>query len=143
MQYGWRREPSFLVRGVEFHAALSVIALACLCAAFALSPTTVGTGPTICPFRLATGLPCPGCGLTRSWVALAHGRISASFNANLFGPLAFGLTAAALALTLSSPFTGVSPNSLSRLRFTRVAAKGLVGTWIVWAVLRAVGVAVT
>lgn len=29
--------------------------------------------PSVCGFKNATGLPCPGCGLTRSWVALAQG----------------------------------------------------------------------
>lgn len=143
MQYGLRREPSFFGRSVEGQTALSAIALACLCAAFVFSPATVESGPTICPFRLATGLPCPGCGLTRSWVALAHGRVSDSFGANLFGPLAFGIAGAIVTLTLSSSLTGVSANSLSRNRIFRVAVKAFVGAWVAWAVFRAVRVAVT
>ena len=42
-------------------------------------------GPILCPFRLMTGLPCPGCGLTRSWIALVHGDISGSLAAHPFG----------------------------------------------------------
>jgi len=29
--------------------------------------------PVLCAFRRITGIPCPGCGLTRSWVALGEG----------------------------------------------------------------------
>jgi hypothetical protein len=38
----------------------------------------VQDGPLLCPFRLLTGLPCPGCGMTRSVVALAHGDLQSS-----------------------------------------------------------------
>lgn len=34
--------------------------------------------PTLCAFRRTTGLPCPGCGLTRSWVALGRGAVAES-----------------------------------------------------------------
>lgn len=34
--------------------------------------------PEVCAFKRVTGLPCPGCGLTRSWVAALHGQVAAS-----------------------------------------------------------------
>jgi hypothetical protein len=43
-------------------------------------------GPVLCPFRLATGLPCPFCGMTRSLVALGQGRLDASFDLAPLGP---------------------------------------------------------
>jgi len=43
--------------------------------------------PSICPFYEVTGLPCPGCGLTRSFVCFAHGDILAAFRWNLLGPV--------------------------------------------------------
>ena len=50
--------------------------------------------PILCTFRRVTGVPCPGCGLTRSFVFLAHGQVLDAFRANLLGPLAFGVTVA-------------------------------------------------
>ncbi len=41
--------------------------------------------PTICWFRLATGMPCPSCGLTRAVVLLLHGRWAESLAAHPFG----------------------------------------------------------
>ena len=37
------------------------------------------TLPSVCTFRQITGIPCPGCGLTRSIVAGVHGDWSASY----------------------------------------------------------------
>lgn len=46
-------------------------------------------GIILCYFRSLTGLPCPGCGLTRSLCAVAKGQIIHSFQCHIFGPLVF------------------------------------------------------
>lgn len=48
------------------------------------------TSPLICPFHWLTGLPCPGCGLTRSFVAIARGDWPGAISYHPFGPLLFG-----------------------------------------------------
>ena len=34
--------------------------------------------PEVCALKRTTGVPCPGCGLTRSWVAAVHGDVAGS-----------------------------------------------------------------
>jgi hypothetical protein len=53
----------------------------------------------VCPFRAATGLPCATCGMTRAWVALAHGEIPRALSASPLGAL---LAAAAWAFALAA-----------------------------------------
>lgn len=67
------------------------LSLTALVAARLVDPQHVESGPVLCPFRLATGLPCPGCGLTRSWVDLLHGQLGEAMTANPFGILALAL----------------------------------------------------
>lgn len=57
--------------------------------ALALPASVLRSGPTLCPFRLATGRPCPTCGMTRSWNAFAHLRLRESFALHPLGPLTF------------------------------------------------------
>jgi Protein of unknown function (DUF2752) len=49
--------------------------------------------PPLCASRLWLGLNCPGCGLTRSFVALAHGDWQAAWLFNPAGPFWFVLVA--------------------------------------------------
>jgi hypothetical protein len=42
-----------------------------------------------CPIRHWLGVICPSCGLTRSFVALASGRIDLALDYHLFGPIIF------------------------------------------------------
>lgn len=42
-----------------------------------------------CPIRSLTGIPCPSCGMTRSFLALAKGNLAESISYHLFGPLLF------------------------------------------------------
>jgi hypothetical protein len=49
--------------------------------------------PVVCGFRRFTGWPCPGCGLTRSFVFMAHGQLLAAFRVHALGPLLFAVVA--------------------------------------------------
>ena len=69
-------------------AALSVVFLA---SAF-YTPAAVqpdGSYATLCGFKMITGLPCPGCGLTHSFCSLGQGDISSAFSFNALGPPLF------------------------------------------------------
>ncbi len=41
--------------------------------------------PELCTLKATTGLPCPGCGLTRSWVSAVHGDVGASLGHHPLG----------------------------------------------------------
>mgnify|MGYP002625485895 CR=1 FL=1 len=45
--------------------------------------------PSVCQFRNVTGLDCPGCGLTRAFVSIAHGRIAEAWQYNAASLLVF------------------------------------------------------
>lgn len=45
------------------------------------------SGPSLCPFKVTTGLPCPGCGLTRSAVAFLDGDLPTSLFYHPLGAL--------------------------------------------------------
>lgn len=47
--------------------------------------------PPTCSMQRMAGIDCPGCGLTRSFISLAHGQLSASLAFNPAGILIFGL----------------------------------------------------
>ncbi len=70
-------------------ALLRRLAAAALVASVTVPPELLATGPTLCPFRAATGLPCPSCGLSRSWSAMGHGRVRDASAFHLLGPITF------------------------------------------------------
>src|SRR6185295_7860883 len=43
---------------------------------------------TDCAFRMRFGIPCPGCGLTRSVALTLYGHIAPAFELNPLGPMA-------------------------------------------------------
>ena len=65
---------------------------------FEADPTRAG--PVLCPFRIATGLPCPFCGLTRSLFAAGQGRFALSVELSPLGLVALPLAALLLVVTV-------------------------------------------
>jgi hypothetical protein len=62
-------------------AALGALALVLLTAAL----PSQGAGIQICFFKYLTGLPCPGCGLTRSFSCILHGNFARAYEYHPFG----------------------------------------------------------
>ncbi len=101
------------------------------------STSSVTSGPGTCIFRHFTGLPCPGCGLTRSFVMLAHGDVSSAFGYNLMGPVLFAVLAVSVAIAVWVLVSGRSA-ALSRwssMVFSKTALV-VIGAWLVYAVVR-------
>lgn len=65
-------------------AVAAAIVLAVLGGAAAALPG-LEDAPVLCPFRAATGLPCPGCGLIRSARSLFGGDVAGAFAVNPLG----------------------------------------------------------
>jgi len=49
------------------------------------------SGRSLCVFKNLTGRPCPGCGMTRAFVSIAHGDISTAWSYNKASFAAFPL----------------------------------------------------
>jgi hypothetical protein len=69
---------------------LAGLAVASVLAAALMPERMAREGPTLCLFRRATGLPCPSCGMTRSWNAAARLKLRDSVRFHPFGLPALG-----------------------------------------------------
>lgn len=70
--------------------------------ALLLGCTAAGIQLFVCPLRALTGVPCPGCGLTRGMVALLRGDVRAALTFHPFVPL-FGLGLVLVVLAAALP----------------------------------------
>lgn len=112
--------------------AVAALGVACL-----VPPEHVADGPVICPFRRLTGLSCPGCGLTRSWVYLVHGWWREAFLAHPFGVVAAVAVVALAGAMAIARFRRRPAPSLDRL-VRRPWAVALAASWLAFAVVRMV-----
>jgi hypothetical protein len=103
--------------------------------AFSLPRGVLRDAPTLCPFRRVTGLPCPTCGLTRSWQAAAHLRLRDSL---AYHPLGAATFVAAVMVALAEPSAGTGmAHALAQRREVRLSAAAVwLATWA-WRVRRA------
>ncbi len=97
-------------------------------------------GIILCPFRALSGYPCPGCGMTRAFSALAHGEF---LSAVIYNPLSPILFVAALLVWASAAATLLNMHSvreaLARLRPSTLACHLFLGVMLIWWVVRLAG----
>ncbi len=87
------RRPEWLLHGSLLGVSTVVVALAATMSVHQTSevrlPGLPFSLPELCYFRATTGLNCPGCGLTRSFISLAHGELALAWHYNPGGVLFF------------------------------------------------------
>jgi len=127
-----------------FHVVLLILCTGILLASFFLQAgsTTVVLPfinrplPELCMLRRMTGMTCPGCGLTRCFISLAHGDLASAWSYNPAGIWFFGVVA------LQVPYRSYQLWRISRGRreldllgagqvALGVFAVALVGQWLV------------
>ena len=64
--------------------------------------------PDLCPIKVLTHIPCPGCGISRSLVCCAHGELLRAFWLHPLGPVFFTILVGAVALRF---FPKLQPSS--------------------------------
>jgi hypothetical protein len=93
--------------------------------------------PALCPLKALTGVPCPGCGMTRSLVLSAHGQWAAALWYHPLGPLVFALLILAFCAGVLRLLCGNRNAMISSRVFSRSASIAAFGfaalltmTWI-------------
>jgi hypothetical protein len=134
--------PFYVAREATRAAALrrALFALPLTSAVFAVSalwrPSDL-PGVVLCPFRALTGLPCPGCGMTRAFCSMGHGDVASAFGYNALAPFVF---AGALLWWAHALATGLKLDSarcaLERLKPTPLAARFMLAVAFAWWVVR-------
>ena len=100
---------------------------------------SVDSGEPTCLLRIMTGLPGPGCGMTRSWVHLAHGDVLTAFEYNVFGPLGMAVAAGIVVYTAVALVRRRPPERVLDVVDPRIAA-ALVAVWIGYSAVRMISI---
>lgn len=94
---------------------LSILAGAALAATMLFAPRGLPHVP-VCWFRSMTGLPCPGCGLTRSVFAIGSGEFAAAWHFNPFGYVVYAVL---VVLLLLPALARIAPKLTGRIESSR------------------------
>lgn len=115
------------------HAWRAAVPAQLVLAASATLEREVLPAVTLCPTLLVTGLECPGCGLTRAFIAIAHGRLAEALELNAGSLVAF---AAVLAVAAAPLLRRLAPVTFARvtaeLRRPRAGAIAVVLVLLTW-----------
>ncbi|MGI8925207.1 MAG: DUF2752 domain-containing protein, partial [Tepidiformaceae bacterium] len=112
--------------------AFVALLLACL-----LPLGAAANAPVVCPFRMATALPCPACGMTRSFIATADGGLARALAFHPLGPVLFAAAVLFVAMPLL-PRALVTLPARVMPAHTALAGAGAIGVaWLIWGTARA------
>ncbi len=121
-----RRALSAKLRG-RTEALAHVLLVALIVRFVRLSSSPLLASIVLCPFRRLTGLPCPGCGMTRALNALAHGQWVRALSLHPLSPIvAIGI----LAMGISALTGSLLPPQAQRSRWNMRDACALMTPWI-------------
>ncbi|GBC82487.1 hypothetical protein HRbin10_01612 [bacterium HR10] len=81
----------------------------------------------LCPFRQLTGLPCPGCGMTRALNALAHGQWARALSLHPLSPI---VATGILAVGISAFARSLLPPQAQRSRWSMRSERAIATPWI-------------
>ena len=94
-------------------------------------------GVVLCPFRAVTGLPCPGCGMTRAFCSMGHGDLAGAFGYNALAPFVFAAALLVWAHALATLLgLGRVRAALERLKPTPSVAGLMLAVTLAWWVVR-------
>lgn len=109
--------------------------------AFAVPLQSIQNIPRLCIFHRLTGVPCPGCGLSRSIVAFTHLDLGQAISFHVFGPLFFLVCLAVFGLSTAQRFFGINIPWKRIGVWSKWPVIVVAIAWLAWAGYRAVVVA--
>lgn len=81
------------------------------------------TDQSLCPFKMLTGMPCPGCGITKSMVYFYEGNLLKSISYHILGPVVIGFAVVAIVVLTVELIT--KKEYFNQLFFNKKLAYGL------------------
>ena len=81
------------------------------------------TDQSLCPLKMLTGFPCPGCGITKSLVYFYEGHLQKSLYYHLFGPLVIAFCVVTIVVLTTELIT--KKEYFNNLLFNKKLAYGL------------------
>ena len=84
-----------------------------------------------CPFLYWTGLPCAGCGMTRAFFALFHGRIGEAFRENALFLLPLGFWLYLVRGCILTVFTTRRPQFVLLRYLVPAIVLAIIGFWLI------------
>ncbi len=81
------------------------------------------TDQSLCPFKMLTGFPCPGCGITKSLVYFYQGDLYKSISYHILGPFVIAFCAVTIVVLTTELIT--KKEYFNALLYNRKLAYGL------------------